>query len=506
MSVFTKTLASLAVTLALASTTTTASTTTASTVSSPDDRQRLNLTLYQGGFGLIQDERALSLSQGVQSIEFQGVSPGFVADSALLEGAGIKVLERNYTYDLISLEALLKAHVGQALELRVNSRLAGEGHGEEHLVDATLITVRGGAMVLKASLDDEIGERLLVLPIDQFGDMIVFTEIPLNLSESPTLRMTLASEAPGDLPVTLTYLAEGFDWQASYVASLVTDSTLNLDAWVTLDNRTELAMDDANVQLMAGQINRAREKFNQPMMARAMVDEVSYGAQPEMEAVGDYKLYTLPRPVDLSAMQKKQVSLFEANGVAIQKRYEAALQISQPVQQRKAKVLIELENVEARGLGLPMPAGVMRFYEADKQGRKQFVGEARLPDLDRHEAFQAPIGDAFGVSVTNKILEHDSQRGLYRGELILVNSQDRGVQLELILQPELTVRHGRAERQSLCRDGGLGGGASLGLALDPMGESEIHIVAVEEVSGQRCQVSLRLPADSRSQVSYRSGW
>ena len=83
--------------------------------STPEQRNQLNVTLYQNGMALIQDSRTINLEQGIQNIRFQGVTPQIIADSALLAGTDINVLERNYTYDLISLEALLKASIGQKI-------------------------------------------------------------------------------------------------------------------------------------------------------------------------------------------------------------------------------------------------------------------------------------------------------------------------------------------------------------------------------------------------------
>lgn len=474
--------------------------------STPEQRSQLNVTLYQNGMALIQDSRTLSLTSGIQEIRFQGVSPQIIADSALLAGSDITVLERNYTYDLISLEALLKASVGKKISLQLNGRYFGNQTGP-YFVTAELIAVQNQRMVVKAQIPGshttgENTEKVIVLPINQYADLISFDQIPGHLSESPTLSMSVQTPHAGDLPVTLTYLSNGFSWQASYVSDITSDNSINLDAWVTLQNNTTIPLNQARMQLLAGEVNRA----SQPRQLRHKVQQdaeiVAMSAAPvaQLENVGDYKLFTLPRSVDLAAKQKKQVALFNSERVRVEKHYTLPINLTSNFKRRKAEVSLKLNNTKDAGLGIPMPAGIMRFYQTDHGGLRQFVGEVRIPDLDKHETYSANIGKAFGITGNNKTLRWDNA-GWLQGELELINSQKKSVTTELLLQP-LHHKVGKEyKRFPLCYTPKNQQESKLRLSLRPVTGKAKTTGVTEEGNGQ-CRVTIKLAPDSRALFRY----
>ena len=68
----------------------------------------------------------------------------------------------------------------------------------------------------------------------------------------------------------------------------------------------------------------------------------------------------------------------------------------------------QLKNEEKAGLGLPMPAGTVRVYQADSRGGLQFVGEDRIDHTPKDETINLKIGNAFDVVCERK--QTDFQR------------------------------------------------------------------------------------------------
>jgi hypothetical protein len=66
------------------------------------------------------------------------------------------------------------------------------------------------------------------------------------------------------------------------------------------------------------------------------------------------------------------------------------------------KVYYQLKNETAVGLGMPMPAGVVRVYQADSKGSTQFVGEDRIGHTPKDETLNLRIGTAFDVVAERK--------------------------------------------------------------------------------------------------------
>ena len=57
----------------------------------------------------------------------------------------------------------------------------------------------------------------------------------------------------------------------------------------------------------------------------------------------------------------------------------------------------EFKNDAASGLGMPMPAGVVRVYQADSKGGVQFAGEDHIDHTPKDETLKLRIGTAFDV-------------------------------------------------------------------------------------------------------------
>jgi len=59
-------------------------------------------------------------------------------------------------------------------------------------------------------------------------------------------------------------------------------------------------------------------------------------------------------------------------------------------------------NDERSGLGMPMPAGVIRVYQGDSKGGVHFVGEDRIDHTPKDEMIDLKIGTAFDVVCERK--------------------------------------------------------------------------------------------------------
>jgi hypothetical protein len=66
------------------------------------------------------------------------------------------------------------------------------------------------------------------------------------------------------------------------------------------------------------------------------------------------------------------------------------------------QVYYQFKNEERAGLGMPMPAGVVRVYQSDSKGGTQFVGEDRIAHTPKDEELNLKIGNAFDVACERK--------------------------------------------------------------------------------------------------------
>ena len=90
---------------------------------------------------------------------------------------------------------------------------------------------------------------------------IVYSDVPANLRDRPTLVVQLQNKGAAEQNVELSYLTGGLGWKADYVAELnANEDKLDLSGWVTLTNTSGTSYRNAKLQLVAGDVNRIQEE------------------------------------------------------------------------------------------------------------------------------------------------------------------------------------------------------------------------------------------------------
>lgn len=364
-----------------------------------DDQHELALTVYNSDIALVRDVRNLQLARGTGNLRFMDiaatVNPATVHFRSLTDPAGVRVLEQNYEYDLLEPDKLLRKYVGREVILMRNRQEGGSTRQEE--VKATLLSYNA-APVWKIGTEIVTGIG---------ADHIRFPELPTTLYSRPTLIWTVANDGVARHRVEASYLASKLAWSADYVLTVARDDTAaDLNGWVTLTNGSGTAFRNAKLQLVAGDLNRVRQQLGRmamEMSARQAADAPA--ANMAQEAFSDYHLYTMGRKTTINNNQTKQVSLLEGTGVPVVKRYVVEGQSyyyhnqqhpGSPIKDL-VQVYYQFKNEQKGGLGIPMPAGVLRVYQQDSKGGTQFVGEDRITHTPKDETLNVKIGNAFDV-------------------------------------------------------------------------------------------------------------
>jgi hypothetical protein len=146
------------------------------------------------------------------------------------------------------------------------------------------------------------------------------------------------------------------------------------------------------------------------MEMNAKMADAAAAAPMAQESFSDYHLYTLGRKTTINNSETKQVSMLNGTGVPVRKRYVVDGQafyyrnVQHPGSPLKdtVQVYYQFKNEERAGLGMPMPAGVVRVYQADSKGGTQFVGEDRITHTPKDEELNLKIGNAFDVACERK--------------------------------------------------------------------------------------------------------
>jgi hypothetical protein len=357
----------------------------------------VSLTVYNSDLALVKDVRMMEIEEGVHDVRFQSVAERIDPTSVhfkVLEGPPAAVWEQNYRFDLASSSKILEKYLEQEIEV------IGE---DAELFTGKLVSFDGGSLVL----DQGRGRGPVVTLNREKVSYVRFPSLPSGLISRPTLVWKIGADRSGDRLVEVTYMTSSINWHAEYVGVIdAEDESIDLAAWVSIDNRSGATYEDAQLDLVAGDVHRVRE--TRRMMLDAVVEAeapaLAKGA-PEFaeEALFEYYLYKLDTPATVADREIKQLTFFPSTMVDVTKVFEFDRYMGGDV-----RVLLEFENSEEAGLGRALPAGKVRMYKEDSVQDLQFIGEDRIDHTPKDEEVALYLGNAFDLRAEWKTM--DSRR------------------------------------------------------------------------------------------------
>ncbi len=392
----------------------------------PADRTALGLTVYSG-FAQVRDTRSVPGGEIVWTGFPSSIDPGTIfltrnGDRVPADFLGVA------SGDATQPRALYAAHLGQPVVL-----VAQDGRE----IPAEVVSE---APVFRA------GDRLI---LDWQGHV----EIPTDGAGPFARGIRWRTAGSGAGPLTMSYLADGLAWSADYTAILDETGPIELTGSVTIDNQTDLAYPDAQVQLVAGDVRRGGAPPPQPRfaMAEARVADADAAALPEREALGDVHLYTLSQPVTVGAEETVRAALFRDASVDIEREYVLRgqrfwYQSQHPgfPPRENPEVWLHFRNEGLAGAGEPLPGGILHTYRRDESGALQFTGDGSIPDTPDGERIDVVIGRAFDlvaerVQTDFRRLDERTHESAWRITIRNRSAEDRTVQVYEPLSGDATI-------------------------------------------------------------------
>jgi hypothetical protein len=357
------------------------------------------LTVYNNGLALVRETRDFNLSGGTQALTLGDVSGMLRPESVHLsfsDDTAYTLLEQNFDYDLVSTGKLLARFIGRKLDL------VNDAKGTRQTV--ILLSATPGQQQYESPQGRLAGASDERVVQAQDGNILVNPpgriELPPDAAQGlqlhPTLSWLLQSPAQGKHTGEISYLSGGLNWSADYVLMLSADGKLgDLEDWVTLTNNCGTTFYNATLKLVAGVVNQVPSQTNSSYDSNyreATREAGQYGSAFKQEPLDEYHLYDLQRQTTINSNQQKQLGLLTTAGVPVQRLY-----CFDGFNGGEVKALVLFKNDKASGLGLPLPAGVIRVFKADSQGQAQFIGEDSIEHTPENEAVRIATGTAFDV-------------------------------------------------------------------------------------------------------------
>jgi hypothetical protein len=374
-----------------------------------NDQVDLAVTVYNSNIALVRDVRQVALPAGVTDLRLLDiaatVNPATVHFRSLTEPSRVSVLEQNYQFDLLDPDRLLRKYVGR--DVTLVRRVMDDGTTREEEVTGRLLAYNQAPVW-------RIGHEIVT---GLHAEQLRFPEIPENLHSRPTLVWRLQNSGSRRHRIETSYLAGNMNWTADYVLTVGRgDDRADLDGWVTVSNTSGTSYRNASLQLVAGDLHRVAA--GQALEDRAMLkaaQEMAAAPALAREAFSEYHLYSLGRRTSLAENETKQISLLNGTGVPVAKRfvvngrrfYYRNRQAPGTPLKDDVRVFYVFRNDERSALGAPLPAGIVRVYQADSKGRLQFAGEDRIDHTPKDEEVTLQIGNAFDIVCERRQTEYE---------------------------------------------------------------------------------------------------
>jgi hypothetical protein len=398
--------------------------------------QDTSLTIYNQSFGLVRQTIPLDLGSGINTIRFAEVTAHLEPDSVVLRDPlgqrALQVLEQNYRNDPVTQEALLSLYVGKTIEFQVDSTRVVKGKIiRSGYVPGFILSGQYQQPGYQQPLIEVEGQLRFGLP-----GLPLFPALTGDTILKPTLNWQVRTDKPGSFKGEISYVTGGMSWEADYnLVAPEKGDVLDLVGWVTIDNHTGHVFDNAQIKLLAGDVNKIQPNdyrtFQMAAKAASMERDAMSPAVTE-RTFDEYHMYTLARPTTLHDQETKQVEFVRGTGVASKKlyvydganidwgqyQYWSAENIRSNREfgtqcNKKIWVMTEFANTAKNGLGMPLPKGKLRFYRRDLDGNLEFTGESIIDHTPKDETIRVYTGNAFDLvgerKRTNYVIDTNKQ-------------------------------------------------------------------------------------------------
>lgn len=233
---------------------------------------------------------------------------------------------------------------------------------------------------------------------------------PAELVSVDPVSNLLLRASKGAKELRVGYFSEGAQWQASYQVMLGGNRQANVSGSAVIQS-TGFKADEAEVQLLAGSVNRAQPPM--AAMAKSGVvalsarrQEADYGNASEQK-VGEFHLYSLPGRTTILPGRTTTIALFDPASAKYERSYVVRGQIPywgglyQQGDEGDAPVEVSyiIQRPRKTDLGdRPLPGGVVRLFQPDSGGRAQLIGEASIDHSPAGEELRLYAGNAFDLT------------------------------------------------------------------------------------------------------------
>ncbi len=374
------------------------------------------LTVYNEGFALVRTQFEINLEKGIQNYLYDDIPLQIETNSLIFSSKSkdVELFSQNFEYDLAGTEAILNKYINNKIKIQLNnnSEISGTLQYHDHL---------------SIGIQDSFTKELSIINKNQV-ERIQLNQLPQNFYTKPTLNLYLKALKKGTYPIDISYISNGFSWFVTYNAVL-NNNQLQISPWVTLNNTSGKSFSDVNLKLMAGEVKKlSNYQEGDRTRAKIMMSEMAVNDNSPSfteKEFSDFRLYTLDQSVSINNNQTKQLALFEPKTISITKYYDIKLHSD------KVNSIFVFNNKKNEGLGIPLPKGIVKIYQKDKDENLEFIGEDQINHTSIDQNVEISIGNAFDVICKTEVISDTRNGKINEREIQLTIENNKNEDIEI---------------------------------------------------------------------------
>ncbi|MDX1949422.1 MAG: DUF4139 domain-containing protein [Rickettsiales bacterium] len=375
------------------------------------------------GFAVFNFEKNFSFSEGVNEIIIENLPANVEIASVKLKNLSGKklVLEQEFSKSSLTSDDLFSANIGKDIEVE---QTAGDR------------TIYHRGKLLQGSPQLFIQDENRIRYLNDFSSVL----FPANgsIKAGNAIKWVVASKDEGEEIINYSYKTSGINWQASY--DLYYDEAQNnarLEGWAEINNATNIEISEANIKLIAGEVNQISTPKVAMMrgsgssgMEIAMASDAIQAPNFQQHNFSDYQAYTIDRKVDIAPFSFKKIKLFadklniQPEKIYFYKGWEG---------KKTASVEVKFKNTEENSLGLPLPGGRYSCYIKDNDGKFELAGQDNQEHKSAGQEVSLNIGNVADISVEREQIDSSSDNnrkiGRYVTRITISNAKENEVKL-----------------------------------------------------------------------------
>jgi hypothetical protein len=366
-----------------------------------------SLIVYNGGIGLVHEEKKLKLNKDDKQIIYEDVASTIETDSVnVVLPDSVTLFSQQYRFDKLTMSKLLDAHIGKKVKASKKNVILLSHNGTNALVK------------------DANNEIISVLSKD-----IIFKNIPDTLITKPSLVWNIDAKENIQTKMDINYLIKNLSWKSDYILNLH-ENEVDLTGWISIDNRSGKAYENTKLHVLAGDINRVQRPNPtyryKKTMALQNASDVSH------QAHEGYHFYTIPFKVNLANNEKTQIKFITKNSIAISRKYSVVT--SNPLYLQTQIKHNMTQSLEIKELDFPLPKGVVRTYST-LNNQKILLGESSLEHTPKNTPIKLKLGKNFDLKVKEAIQKRSDTKNYLDATVLytLKNTSNESKTIELLI-------------------------------------------------------------------------